>query len=158
MKNILKILIILLSFAVLYAAFDKRPLADEDAYGNRLEYYTWLNTADDTLYLNDFNYSDPPSNVGLTSIYLNTTDTGGGTPTISVYLQFKWTRDSYGPSHAISDDDGNTSFTSGNKFEARLDTQNWWKIHENWRLELRRSAGTAGINNLYISKAYGATL
>ena len=133
--------------------FDIRPIADEDSQGNRLESITWAASDSDTLYLKPIDYSNPPENVGLCTLFIETTDTGGGTPTISVYLQFKY-NDAYGPEHTVKDDDDNTSFTSGDKFEARLDTQDWWKIHKDWRIKLVRSASSA----LKIDYAYGVSL
>lgn len=133
---------------------DILPFADLNSQDKPIAYLDWPATDADTIYLEDFPYSNPPLNAGLVSIYLSIADTGAGTPTITPKLEFKYASGVYGPVHSIENHDGNTTFASPGEFEARLDTQSWWQIHQGWRLELTRSSNSA----VYITYAYGCAI
>jgi len=116
----------------------KKPLAPGGDYT-----YTWSASDSNTLNLEDFEFDSPPDEVGLASFFINTTDSGGGSPTITVQFQYKLADDVYGTLHNVLDNNDNYQFTSGGKFEARLDTQGFWKYNGGkWRIVLTRSSSS----------------
>jgi len=103
-------------------------------------YYNWTAAKDDTIYSDYIEFTNPQYEVGLWTLLITTTD-GGDTPTITPTLQFFHTSGTYGSSHSLTDLLAATTFTSGGKFECRLDSQSWWLYNKGFRIALVR--GTA---------------
>lgn len=127
------------------------PFIDKNLLTTKGTPYTWSATESDSIYLDAVIHNDPPTQLGVASVFINTTDTGGSTPTITPTVEFliDVVNEVYGTANAF--DTGDATFTSGGKFENRLDTQNFWKLHKGWRIKLTRSATSA----LRIDAAWG---
>jgi len=107
---------------------------------------TWDATSSNILDSEHMRFDNPPFEVGLWSIFIKTTDTGGGTPNITVDLIFSIDQSgTYYDDTAIrlSDIHGNDSFTSGETFCARLDTNTKWLFNNGFKIRLTRDAGSA---------------
>jgi len=101
---------------------------------------------DTTVYSNDFMFPDLPNEIGRYSLFIDIQDNGSEVlPTIKSYLQYIFDpdRDIYGELHEIYDDSGSSAITAGVKFEARLDTQDFWKFAIGFRIAITTTGGTS---------------
>ena len=99
-----------------------------------------------TTYFYDFKFPDLPNEVGYYSFFLFVEDAGSEIlPSVKAQLQYIFDSDNgiYGELHDILDDSGSSTVTIGTKFEARLDTQSWWKFSEGFRIAIVTSGGTS---------------
>ncbi len=97
-------------------------------------------------------FPNPPYEVGLWTLLIKTTDSGGGTPTITPTLYFGIDGNgTYYDDTAITLNDihgsSNTTFTSGATFVARLDTLSKWCFSNGFKIRLARNSNDALIIN-----------
>lgn len=122
-------------------------------YNSRNEpttYYNWTADIADTISSRHLIFPNPPYEVGLWTLLLKTTDSGGGPPGITAKLYFAI--DPNGTYYddtglTLSDIHGNASFTSGGTFVARLDTNNAWCFSNGFKITLTRDSDAALIIN-----------
>ncbi len=115
-----------------------------DSASNPTTYKLWTAALDDTIYSEHIMFSNPPYEVGLWSLLMKTTDTGGETPTITAKIEFGIDPNGTyydGTALTLSDIHGNASFTSGQTFVCRLDAIGEWLFGNGFRISLTR--GTA---------------
>lgn len=120
--------------------------------------YAWTAVDGTAITTADFAINNKAYEVGLMSLFIYFT--GGTSPptSVAVALEYKIDEDGtyYGTDHSVQDDDSNTSFTvtasTAGQFEARLDTQNWWKFGRAARIKLTPTgSGDMTINTLLVT-------
>ena len=111
-------------------------------------YYNWTAATADTMWSEHIIFPNPPYEVGLWTLLIKTTDSGGGTPEITPTLWFSIDPDgTYVDDTAITLNEihnaNNTTFTSGGTFIARLDTLNKWCFSNGFKIRFVRDANSA---------------
>ena len=113
--------------------------------------YAWA-AATATVYSDLINYNNAPKELGFYSLFFKfTTAAGEYSINYAPFLQFTLDGGSvYGDAHAITNDEGATSVDDSGGgtiyFEARLDTQSWWKLNYGFRIYITRTlSGVASL-------------
>ena len=115
-----------------------------DAESKETTYKNWTTALADTISTELIQFPNPPYEVGLWTLIIGTTDSGGGTPTITPVLKFWINSTTYETTgHSLTDLGGNTSFTSGGQFICRLQNESWWAFNNGFKIDLTRSANSA---------------
>ena len=112
-----------------------------DAASEETSYKNWTAALADTISSELISYPNPPYEVGLWTLIIGTTDSGGGTPTITPTLKFWINSTTYeATGRTLSE---NTTFTSGGTFICRLDSQSYWCLNNGFKIDLTRDANSA---------------
>jgi len=115
-----------------------------DSASKETTYKNWTAALADTISSELIQFDNPPYEVGLWTLIIGTTDSGGGTPTITPTLKYWITGSTYeATGHSLSDLGGNSTFTSGGQFICRLNLESWWAFNNGFKIDLTRDANSA---------------
>ena len=121
-------------------------------YENILDWpYSWGAGDGDTLNCDLVQYSNPPKEVGLWTLFLKIT-TASGTNVITPTIQYLIDNSAaYGNKYALRNPSNATTFTattSGVAFECRIDAMAVWMFNEGFRIVLDRATTAAVTVNV----------
>ena len=115
-----------------------------DSVSKETYYKNWTAALADTISSELITYPNPPYEVGLWTLIISTTDSGGGIPTITPTLKFWLTGSTYeATGRTLTDIGGNTTFTSGGSFICRMDSAGYWCLSNGFKIDLTRDANSA---------------